>query len=251
MAKSFLKILSILFILIVVAIGIIILTQNESIPSGVTGKEADDLALRMEAAVRKSSWNNIHWVTWTSPGEKIYVWDKYSQLLQVEWGGKRVIINLKNKEGKAWQEEQSVSGNTAKKFIKTAWENFCNDSFWFIAPNKAFDSGVTREIVNLENGEKGLKIIYAKGGVTPGDSYLWEFDSKTDLPKSYKMWVKILPIGGLKSTWSDWITLKGGARVATSRKIGPVTIKIEDIKSGNSYKDLGLKSNPFLPLLSK
>ena len=181
----------------------------------------------------------------SSSDGKIYVWDKYRQYLQIEWGGKRVIMNLSTKEGKAWQENQAVSGNTAKKFIKSAWENFCNDSFWFIAPSKISDKGVKRELVNLATGEKALKIIYQDGGITPGDVYLWELDTKTNLPKSYKMWVKILPIGGLKSTWENWRTLPGGAKVATIRKIGLMKIKITNIKSGKTFNDCGLGKDPF------
>ena len=159
-------------------------------------------------------------------------------------------MNLHTKEGKAWQENQAVSGNTAKKFIKSAWENFCNDSFWFIAPTKLFDRGVKREIVSSATGEKALKIMYKNGGVTPGDIYLWEINPETNLPESYKMWVKILPIGGIKSTWDHWLTLKGGAKVATIRKIGPMKIKITNIKSGKSFKDCGLEKDPFYHLKS-
>lgn len=221
---------------------------HENVPAGTSGSEADLLATNMEEAINKTEWNNLRWVSWTFPGEKVYVWDKYRQFLLVEWGGKRVIMNLKNREGKAWQENQAVSGNTAAKFIKTAWKNFCNDSFWFIAPTKAFDKGVKREMVLMPSGEKALKVIYQDGGVTPGDTYLWEFDQKTNLPISFKMWVKIIPIGGIKSNWENWITLPGGAKIATVRKIGPLNIKISNIMSGKSFKDCGLEKDPFLSL---
>jgi len=248
MAKKFFRTLLYLMLSIILIAGISIYSLNEPLPSGTSGKEADLLALKMEEAINKPAWNNVRWVTWTFPGDKIYVWDKYRQYLQIEWGGKRVIMNLKNKEGKAWQENQAVSGNTARKFIKTAWENFCNDSFWFIAPTKTFDNGVKRELVVLPSGEKALKVIYQDGGVTPGDTYLWEFDAKTNLPKSYKMWVKILPVGGVKSTWENWKTIQGGAKIATLRKIGPVSIKITQILGGKSYKDCGLRIDPFYAL---
>ena len=199
MAKKLLRFILILLVGLFILMGSTIYFLHENVPIGTPGSEADLLAVKMEEAINKPAWNNIRWVSWTFPGEKVYVWDKYRQFLLVEWGGKRVIMNLKNKEGKAWQENQAVSGNTAAKFIKTAWENFCNDSFWFIAPTKAFDKGVKREMVIMPSGEKALKVIFQDGGVTPGDTYLWEFDQKTNLPASYKMWVKIIPIGGIKS----------------------------------------------------
>ena len=97
----------------------------------------------------------------------------------------------------------------------------------------------------MPSGEKALKVIYQNGGVTPGDTYLWQFDTKTNLPKSFKMWVKILPIGGIKSTWENWDTLKGGAKIASLRKFGPIKIKITNIKSGHNYKECGLRNDPF------
>lgn len=248
MAKKFLRFILVLLIGLFILMGSAIYYLDEDLPIGTSGSEADLLATKMEEAINKPTWNNIRWVSWTFPGDKVYVWDKYRQFLLVEWGGKRVIMNLKNKEGKAWQENQAVSGNTAAKFIKTAWESFCNDSFWFIAPTKAFDKGVKREMVIMPSGEKALKVIYQDGGVTPGDTYLWEFDQKTNLPSSFKMWVKIIPIGGIKSTWENWITLPGGAKIAIDRKMGPVNIKMSNVMSGNSYKDCGLKKDPFLSL---
>ena len=59
-----------------------------------------------------------------------------------------------------------------------AYSFFCNDSFWMIAPFKAFDEGVTRTIVMSKEGNQNLLVSYASGGVTPGDSYLWILDKR-------------------------------------------------------------------------
>ena len=244
MAKKLLHFILFFLAGLIVLIGVSIYVFDEPVPKGTPGKEADLLALNMEKAINKEAWNKIHWITWTFAEDKVYVWDKYRQFLQVEWGGKRVVMNLTTKEGKAWQEGQSVSGNTKRKFIKTAWENFCNDSFWFIAPAKAFDKGAKRELVHLPSGEQALKVTFYAGGVTPGDTYLWEFNASGFLPKSMKMWVKILPVGGLKSTWESWETTSG-AKIATNRSIGPLNIKVTDVSSGKSYLDCGLKEDPF------
>jgi hypothetical protein len=248
MARKFFRTLFISIITLMLFAGVAAYFMNEPVPSGVSGSEADQLALKMEGAINKQAWNEIRWVSWTFPGDKTYIWDKYRQFLQMEWGGKRVVMNLTTREGKAWQENQAVSGNTAAKFIKSAWQNFCNDSFWFIAPAKTFDRGVKRELVRLPGGGEALKVVYESGGVTPGDIYLWELEKESNLPKSCKMWVKILPIGGIKSTWGNWVKLPGGAKIAGVRNIGPLKIEISDIKCGNSYRDCGLSQDPFYML---
>jgi hypothetical protein len=62
------------------------------------------------------------------------------------------------------------------------------------------------------------------------------------------MWVKIIPIGGIKSTWENWVTLPGGAKIAIDRRMGPLNIKMTNVMSGKSYKDCGLEKDPFLSL---
>ena len=86
---------------------------------------------------------------------------------------------------------------------------------------------------------------YLDGGVTPGDEYLW-FVDKDGLPTGFKMWVKIIPIGGVYASWQNWITLKGGARIATEHhlSIGGLVLKITDIRSGFSWEELGYNENP-------
>jgi hypothetical protein len=250
MAKKLLRFILFFLTALIVLVGIISYTLDEPIPKGTPGVDADALAVNMEKAINKEAWNKIQWVTWTFTGDKVYVWDKYRQFLQVEWGGKRVVMSLTTKEGKAWQENQAVSGNTERKFIKTAWENFCNDSFWFIAPTKSFDKGAKRELVRLPAGERALKVTFHSGGVTPGDTYLWVFNTSDFLPKSMKMWVNILPIGGIKSIWGPWQNIQG-AKIATNRRIGPLNLRVTRVLGGKSYRDCGLKADPFKVLLKQ
>jgi len=72
-----------------------------------------------------------------------------------------------------------------------------------VAPYKIFDPGTERRIVNYKNKEALLITYTRSGGTTPGDSYLWILNEKF-LPTSYKMWTRIIPIGGVSATWSDW-----------------------------------------------
>ena len=129
-----------------------------------------------------------------------------------------------------------------------AYAYFCNDSYWLIAPFKVFDQGVSRSIVNTEDNKKALLVSYASGGVTPGDSYLW-FLNENNIPESYKMWVKIIPIGGLKATWENWTKSETGVMVAKDHKLGPMNVDCSDIKMGLSLESIGLKSDYFKTIL--
>ena len=61
-------------------------------------------------------------------------------------------------------------------------------------------------------------------------NYLWHLD-KNGRPISYQMWVDILPIGGLKATWSDWKLTETGANLPQSHKLLFIDLGITKIKT--------------------
>ncbi|MCB0566044.1 MAG: hypothetical protein KDD01_16865 [Phaeodactylibacter sp.] len=220
------------------------LAVHEPLPQGEAGPEADRLARQMLAATHKEAWDSTHYVRWTFPGGHHYVWDKFRQLVQVEWDDKKVVLRTFDQSGKAWEGGVEQQGVAAEKLLKKAWIFFCNDSFWLNAPSKAFDPGTSRSLVELEDGRKGLLVSYSGGGVTPGDAYLWELD-EAGLPTSWKMWVSVLPIGGIEISWEEWVTLETGAKLATRHKVGFVTIEVENVRGGGSLAAIGIREGPF------
>ena len=99
-----------------------------------------------------------------------------------------------------------------------------------VAPYKVFDKGVELRLVKTKNQKDALLVTYTIGGTTPGDSYLWHLD-KNGRPISYQMWVDILPIGGLKATWSDWKLTETGANLPQSHKLLFIYLGITKIKT--------------------
>ena len=87
-------------------------------------------------------------------------------------------------------------------------------------------------IVPLEDGLSGLLVTYASGGSTPGDSYLWILQPN-GFPKSYKMWVKIIPIGGVEATWDDWAIMESGVYLPKTHKLGPLELSMGDVRGYN------------------
>ena len=75
-------------------------------------------------------------------------------------------------------------------------------------------------------------VTYTRGGSTPGDSYLWKLQPN-GFPESFKMWVQIIPIGGLEATWDDWQLVESGAFLPKSHQLGPLTIDMGAVKGYN------------------
>ena len=236
-----------LLTLLILGFVIFIWWLHEPKPAGTSGPEADALAQQMLAAVNKSARDTTTFVQWTFKGMHDYLWDKERHFTRVRWKDNEVLLDINAKKGIVYQNGEELNGPQADQLVIKAWEFWANDSFWLNAPVKAFDPGTQRYLVDLENGQKGLMVSYNSGGVTPGDSYLWILDDQ-NRPKSWKMWVKIIPIGGLEFSWQDWTTLSTGAKIATMHKNPILDLDITNVAGGNNLDMFGEKEDPFTGL---
>ncbi|UOY06688.1 hypothetical protein L0P88_22545 [Muricauda sp. SCSIO 64092] len=219
----------------VILIGLIFgIIAHEALPEGRTGPEADRLAQKMLDALNHEKYSQTRYLEWSyQGGRNQYKWDKELGLCQVKWDDHEVDLNLsKPNESKVIKKGEPLPKDEGKAIVEKALTYFNNDSFWLVAPYKVFDAGTTRSIVVLEDGTEGLLITYNSGGTTPGDSYLWELNPN-GFPNSYKMWVKIIPIGGLEASWDDWMEVESGAFLPKSHKLGPITLSMGDVKGYN------------------
>ncbi len=233
MKKKLFKLLKILVLsilaLIIIAIATLYFSLNEKLPKGETGQQADNFALKIQDAVKHDDYLDTDYLQWTFRNKNHYIWNKKQGTVEVKWENNIVILNLKNPE-KSNVKNNNVTTEEREKLLETALSYFNNDSFWIVAPHKLFDKGTTRELVTLEDGSKGLLVKYNSGGTTPGDSYLWKVD-KNYLPISYKMWVSIIPIGGIEATWEEWTTTKSGAYLSQQHKLLGFGIPISNLKA--------------------
>lgn len=243
--KKLLKWLAILIGIFFIGMFILYLVFNEKKPTSQQGPQAEALAQKMLKAIDKPGWDTTGVVQWTFAGMNHYLWDKKRHLVKIEWGeDMKVLLNPNLVDGKAYKGETELSGDEAKAAIQKAWSNWCNDSFWLNAPAKCMDPGTSRGIVNLEDGSQGLMVSYDSGGVTPGDSYLWILDEQ-GLPKAWKMWVKIIPVGGFETSWENYQTLYSGAKVAGLHKSKIFDLPISNIKAADQLSELGVQEDPF------
>lgn len=232
-----------LTILAVLVIGLIFyFYYDQPIPEGEEGPAADQLADKMLTAVNYQAWQKTTAVKWSFYRGHDYLWDKKRDLVEVKWDDYRVLLNTKEISGKAFKNDQILTGDSASEALQQAWEKFANDSFWLAAPFKIYDPGTSRKLVKTNRGD-ALLVSYSSGGVTPGDSYLWILNDD-GTPKAWKLWVKIIPLGGVEFSWDNWETYETGAKLSNFHA-GILDVKVSNIALANSISELNHGNDPF------
>lgn len=235
---------------LVILIGGVVLfawLQNEPRPRGEAGPAADALAQKIQAAVGLEGWRATKVVRFTYAGRHHILWDRGRGLARVNVGDWSVLLRTRDFSGRAYRGGVEVTDPQEKQALLTEAEKwFVNDGYWLFPFEGLFDQGVTRAVVSRPGQPDGLLISYASGGVTPGDAYLWELD-ENGRPIAWKMWVSVLPIGGLRATWEAWEKLPTGAQISTEHQLG-LRVRVQDLSSGDSVAAVEPGPDPFLPL---
>lgn len=217
-----------------VAFGVVYVLFNEPLPKTEESFEADMLANKMLKAVNHKAYKDTRYLEWSfRNGAHRFKWDKEMGTVKVAWDD--ILVNLdlgNNAKSKVYRNNILIDGNSTDKWMQKATSLFNNDSFWLVAPFKVFDKGTKRSVIILEDGSRGLLVSYTTGGDTPGDTYLWKLGDN-GFPKSFQMWVKIIPIGGVEATWDDWQVMESGVFLPKSHELGPITLDMGDVKGYN------------------
>lgn len=242
------QILAAILLLGLLGVVLVLYSMNEERPEGTPGPDADALAHAMEAAVDKEAWDRTGAVRWTFFEQHHYVWDRTRGLVEARWGDTRALFRTADKTGRVWKEGVEQNPEDTQEAVRTAYTFFINDSFWLNPIVKFFDPGVERFLVELDDGGKGLLVSYSSGGVTPGDAYLWIPD-EDGLPKAWRMWAQVIPIGGIETTWEGWTELSTGAKVSTQHAgWGQLMTFITDVAGGETLESIDVDPDLFAPL---
>lgn len=242
--RTVLRILAILIAVPVLAAVIGYLALNRTEPQGRTGPEADLLGHRMLDALNVTAWDTTRYVEWTFREKHHYLWDRERNLVRFSNDGLEVLLNADEVSGTARLNGAQLEGAEADDAISSAWRNFCNDGFWLYAPFKVFDDGTVRSIITMEDGSEALKVTYMQGGVTPGDSYLWILGSD-GRPTEWRMWVSILPVGGVAFRITQWEQIPTGAWLPVRHEGDLFALDLTDVRSAQYLSELGLERDPF------
>ena len=243
--KRWLIRVALIFVILIAVAAIAGWIANEPRPEGTPTAEADALARKIEAAVKKEEWDRTGAIWWSFGDRFVHLWDRNRNLARVRWEDNEVLLDISTKTGIATKGGKRVEGADAAPLLDKAYSRWVNDSFWLNPLVKLFDDGTTRSIVKQDDGSDALLISYSSGGVTPGDAYLWIM-GEDDLPKAWKMWVGILPIGGLEISWERWLDLPNGAKISTLHK-GLFTLEIKDVQTAPSVTAVE-SEDPFVAL---
>lgn len=229
-------------LIVLLAIGLIgyigYLIIDEDLPQGEKGEKAEQLADKMLLAVNDSAWQEIAVVEWKFAGKHHLVWDKDRHWAKVSWENYDVFIRLDSKKGIAFAKGKKIERDELlNSLLEEAYAIWANDSFWLNPITKIRDSGTERQYVpQKQNDLEGLLVSYKSGGVTPGDSYLWLVDKETGMPEFVKMWVQIIPVGGVKFSWENWHTTTTGAKISQTHK-SIFTVEITELETWTELED--------------
>ncbi|WP_053977161.1 hypothetical protein [Mangrovimonas xylaniphaga] len=197
---------------------------GEPLPVASPSEAADIMAKNMLDALNYEAYKQTNFIEWTHKKRRHYKWKKKEGSCTVYWKDYKVDLNLSDySKSKCYVHNFQVDGDTGDDLLEDAISYFENDSFWLVAPYTIFDEGITRSIVTLEDGSKGLMATYS-----PKESYVWKLD-KNNFPKSLKMWTKKLPFGGIEMSWKDWTTTESGAQLPTFHKFLVFGIQLNHI----------------------
>lgn len=237
--------------LLAVALAIAFVVLDEPRPVGQEGVDAEALAVRMERAIDLPAWERTGAVRWTFGGRNEHLWDRERGFARVRWDETEALLRVGGPRGRAYRGGRELHGEAAREVLEDAHARWINDSFWLNPVAKMRDPGVSRALVALPRGEDALLVSYASGGLTPGDAYLW-IPGDDGLPRAWRMWVSVIPVGGVEASWERWITLSTGAKIAT-RHVGPLGIALEltEVEGAASVAELMGGPDPFAPLLER
>lgn len=187
----------------------------------------------MEAMGGRAAWDATRCVQWKFGNKRTLCWDRFTNDFRLDEGGRVVLMNLQNGEGRVFEggTELVRDADKRREQLDRAHKIWINDSYWLFAPYKLKDSGVTltwRREDELEDGRAAdvLRLEFEGVGVTPDNAYdVWVARDTRLVEKwcFYKWRADSQP--AMTTPWSDWRRY-GKIMLASDHGSGPATNEI-------------------------
>jgi hypothetical protein len=165
----------------------------------------------MKAMGGRENWDATRYFTWKFFGRRFHVWDKQTGDIRVESGNRVVLMNIKTREGRVWEDDIEVTDpDTLADRLDGGYRAWINDAYWLVMPYKLKDSGVTLKYIgekNMENGTPAdvLQLTFEAVGVTPQNKYEVFVSKQTGLVEQWSFFSTAEDEEPRLSTpWLEW-----------------------------------------------
>lgn len=170
----------------------------------------------MEAMGGRSNWDQTEALSWVFFGRRQHYWDKNNQRFRIETISEDPEVKQKvfTYDLKSDQIKVTIGGEEVKDSLEQYKEQakgmWINDSYWLVMPYKLKDSGVTLKHLGGIVDEEGkpcerLEMTFREVGVTPGNRYLIDVDSVTNLVSSWSFFRTVnQDSADFKMPWKDY-----------------------------------------------
>ncbi|MCB1051524.1 MAG: hypothetical protein H6510_05695 [Acidobacteria bacterium] len=215
---------------------------DRPMPQANHGPAARQAIQELEDVIGCQAWQQVGAVAWLFKGQRQHLWDRKRHFLRTYIEKKTVFLDLDSRKGWVFEGSRQVDELDAQVDLKNAWAWFINDSFWLNPFCSLSGPEVVHGLTTDEQGRPAILVTFESGGVTPGDSYLISL-GPDGLPVFWRMWVQIIPLGGVPTTWSGW-QQQQGVWFSTQHQLGPLSLPLE-IKAASDLAELTQGEDPF------
>ncbi|MCB1042085.1 MAG: hypothetical protein KDC35_04050 [Acidobacteria bacterium] len=144
--------------------------------AGSDAKAVNLAEATMKAMGGYEAWDQTRFLRWNFFGRRAHVWDKWTGRIRVETDDVVILMNVHNREGKAFKGGQPLEGAELEAALVQGYEMWINDAYWLVMPYKLKDSGVTLKYVGEQTMEDGrtadvIQMTFEDVGVTPENKY--------------------------------------------------------------------------------
>jgi hypothetical protein len=229
------------------AVLVAVLLVRHGRPVGTPGPAADELARALERAVDRAAWDRTLAVRFSLGGRYQHLWDRRRGLARVRKDDTEVLLDLGKRDGRAYRGGRELQGQERERLVARAYAAWVNDTFWLNPLGKLFDDGTERLLVE-DGGRKALLVQYRSGGLTPGDAYLWLL-GEDGRPRAWRLWVSVIPVGGVEASWEGWTRLPTGAWIATRHRLaGVLPFEVTGLAGAATLGEIEPGPDPFAAL---